>query len=43
MKKSEDPLRDLWGTTKWTNVRIMGDSEREERERGKKLVERNNG
>ena len=32
MKKSENSLRDLWDTRKWTNVHIIGLPEGEERE-----------
>ena len=43
MKKIEDSLRYLWNTIKWTNICIIGVLEGEERERNRKLIERNNG
>ena len=33
MKRNEDSLRDLWDNIKCTNIRIIGVSEREEREK----------
>ena len=34
MKRNEDSLRDLWDNIKCTNIRIIGVSEGEEREKG---------
>ena len=34
MKKSEESLRDLWETTKWTNINIMGLPEKAEKKKG---------
>ena len=40
MKKSEDSLRDVWGTIKQTNIHIMGVPGGEEREKvAEKLLE----
>ena len=34
MKRYEDSLRDLWDNNKCTNIRIIGDPQGEEREKG---------
>ena len=34
MKRIEDNLRDLWGKTKGTNIRIIGVPEEEEKRKG---------
>ena len=40
LKKGEQSLRDLWDTTKWTNIIcIMGIPEGEEREGAERIVE----
>ena len=38
MKRNEDSLRDLWDNVKCTNIRIIGVSEGEEREKGPKNI-----
>ena len=40
MKRTEDSLRDLWDTIKHTNIRIIEDSEEEEKKKGyEKILE----
>lgn len=43
MKKSEDSLRDLWNTIMRTTVSTVECPEGEEREKGRKLIQQNNG
>ena len=38
MKRNEDCLRDLWHNIKCSNICIVGDSEREEREKGPEKI-----
>ena len=38
MKRTEHSLRDLWDNIKRANIRIIGVSEREEREKGPKKI-----
>ena len=38
MKRIEDSLRDLWDNTKCHNIRIIGVSEGEEREKGPEKI-----
>ena len=38
MKRNEDSLRDLWDNIKRTNIRIIGVSEGEEREKGPQKI-----
>ena len=38
MKRNEDSLRDIWDNTKHNNIRIIGDPEGEEREKGPKKI-----
>ena len=38
MERNEDSLRDLWGTIKCTNIRILGVPEGEEREKGPEKI-----
>ena len=38
MKRNEDSLRDLWDNIKHNNIRIIGVSEGEEREKGPKKI-----
>ena len=38
MKRKEDSLRDLWDNVKCTNIRIIGVTEREERERTRENI-----
>ena len=42
MKRNKDELRDLWGNVKCTNIRIIRVPEREEREKGRKNIWRDN-
>ena len=37
MKGTEDSLRDLWDNIKFTNIRIIGVSEEEEKKKGMKI------
>ena len=38
MKRIEDSLRDLWGNTKRTNIRIIGVPEEEEKKKGSEKI-----
>ena len=38
MKRIEDSLRDLWDNIKCTNIRIIGVSEEEEKEKGTEKI-----
>ena len=38
MRRIEDSLRDLWDNIKCTNVRIIGDSEEEEKKKGTEKI-----
>ena len=38
MKRNEDSVRDLWDNIKHTNIRIIGLSEGEEREKGPEKI-----
>ena len=38
LKKNEDSLRDLWDNIKWNNIRIIGVTEWEEREKGHEKI-----
>ena len=38
MKRNEDSLRDLWDKIKRTNIRIIGVTEEEEREKGPEKI-----
>ena len=38
MKRIEDNLRDLWGNTKCTNIRIIGVPEEEEKKKGSEKI-----
>lgn len=40
LEKSEENLREMWDTTKWTNIWFW-QSQKEKRERGKKNIWRN--
>ena len=42
MKKNEDSLRDLWVTIKRATISMIVVPEGEERERGRKRIQRNN-
>ena len=34
MKRADDSLKDLWDHIKWTNIRIIGVPEEEEKKKG---------
>ena len=38
MKIAEDSLRDLWDNIKWTNIRIIGVPEEEEKKKGTEKI-----
>ena len=38
MKRTEDSLRDFWDNIKCTNIRIIGVSEEEEKEKGSEKI-----
>ena len=38
MERTEDSLRDLWDNIKHTNIRIIGDSEEEEKKKGTEKI-----
>ena len=38
MKKTEESLRDIWDNIKYTNIRIIGVPEGEEREKGQEKI-----
>ena len=38
MKRIEDSLRDLWDNIKWTNIRILGIPEGEEKKKGTEKI-----
>ena len=38
MKRIEDTLRDFWDNIKWTNIRITGVPEEEEKEKGSEKI-----
>lgn len=42
MIKNKDSLKNSWDTIKWNNIHIIGVSEEEEKERERKLIQRNN-
>ena len=38
MKRIEENLRDFWNNTKWTNIRIIGVPEEEEKKKGTEKI-----